>query len=144
MADAAKKNSFEEAADFLLITAPAPKSNQSKIQRVSAIKTGKIKVGPKTGVEIRFYKRPEWERLKEEERNEVIELRRNNKNGGRKRKSHGGNEQAKKISALESQIEEQANIIASLRKHEGSDKKLPPNSRHPLQPPPGYTQNKGK
>ena len=133
----------------MLITAPAPRNNQSKVQRISAIKsvTGKVKIGPKTGVEIRFYKRPEWDRLKDEERAEVIEHRRNNKNGAKKRKSHGSSDQQKKISVLESKLEEQTSIIASLLKqHErgGKEIKLPPAPKYPLQPPPGFTQRKEK
>ena len=119
----------------MLITAPDPRNNQSKVQRILAVKsvTGKVKLGPKMGVEIRFYKRPEWERLKDEEKAKVIEHCHNNKNGTKKRKSHGVSDQQKKISALESKLEQQVNIIASLRKRgrEGEETKLPPVPKYP-------------
>ena len=76
-ADATKKNNFEQAADFLLITAPVPKANQPKVHRISAAQTsrGKVKTGPKTGVEIRYFKRHKWHKLSKEQQEEVRKLR---------------------------------------------------------------------
>ena len=61
MVNAAKKNDFEEAADFIMITAPAPKFNNDRNHRISALgtKKGKIRTCPKTGVELRFFKKHE-------------------------------------------------------------------------------------
>ena len=70
MADPVKKNDFEMAADFILITAPQPKPYTDKSHNVSALgtgkrntKKGKIRTGPKTGVELRFYQKKEWNNL---------------------------------------------------------------------------------
>lgn len=57
-ADATKKDNFELAPDFLMTICPPPK-HHSNIHRLLVIKQqcgkkGKIKIGPKTGVEIRF------------------------------------------------------------------------------------------
>ena len=67
-ADPNKKHDFEEAADFILETAPSDKSIRP-IHRISTTRSkpsqnsnkgrGKIKIGPKTGVELRYYKRKE-------------------------------------------------------------------------------------
>ena len=139
-ADQVKKNDFEEAADFLLITAPPPKANQPKHHRISAVqsKRGKIKTGPKTGVELRYYKRHEWHKLSKEEQDEVRNLR-------RKRKATADdNSKSSKIAALEVQIKEQSQLIASLRtgtnkENEGIGLPPPPKS-NPLKPPKGFTQ----
>ena len=76
-ADNTMKNDFELAADFLIVTAPTTNTNHLN-HNVSGINTnncntqrrpshnkrgpkrGKIDVGPKTGVEIRFFNRGEW------------------------------------------------------------------------------------
>ena len=53
--DAAKKDNFEEAADFLLTICPAPKLQLHGNHRIAAVKTrgkkGKIRTGPGTGVD---------------------------------------------------------------------------------------------
>ena len=80
--DATKKNSFKEAADFIMITAPrdtipeqphnisglGSKYNQNNNRR-------KICTGAKTGVELSFYKKDEWKKLSEEQQDECIEIR---------------------------------------------------------------------
>ena len=66
-ADAATKDSFEESADFLLTICPAPKPQLHGNHRIAAVNTrgkkGKIRTGPKTGVEVRFYWKDEWRKL---------------------------------------------------------------------------------
>ena len=61
LADTSKKNDFELAADFIMITGPASKFNSDNQHRVSGLKRhrskkGKIKTDPKTGVELCFFK----------------------------------------------------------------------------------------
>ena len=139
-ADGTKKNNFEEAADFLLITAPVPKVNQPKLHRISAVqmKKGKIKTGPKTGVEIRYYKRHEWHKLSKDQQDEVRNLRKKRKAG-----SDITNRDSK-VAALEAQLAEQSQIIASLKminSHGDSKDILPPIPKgKPLKPPAGFTQ----
>ena len=141
-ADPTKRNNFEEAADFLLITAPETKhNNNNKLQRISATKLGKIRTGPNTGVEIRFYKRHEWMKLKPEERQEVMDSR---KGGKKKRKGdddHDNNEYTKRIKALESQLEERNMTISKLSTN--TPLPPPPKSTNPLKPPTGFTQRTG-
>ena len=138
-ADPTKKDNFEEAADFLLITAPDHKvGNTNKLQRISATKLGKIRTGPKTGVEIRFYKRGEWLKLKPEEREEVMASRKD-KDKDKKRKANATDDHAKKIMALEAKLEEQTQTIAKLQTEKVPLPPLPKN-KNPLQPPPSLTQ----
>ena len=139
-ADSTKKNNFEEAADFLLITAPPPKASQPKVHRVSAVsaKRGKIKIGPKTGVEIRYFKKHEWHKLTKDEQEEVRSHRKKRKVSG----EHDGKDA--KIAALEAQLQEQSQLIAALRTNKekgGGGESLPPISKgNPLKPPKGFTQ----
>ena len=69
-ADAIKKNNFEEATEFIIITAPKD-TVQKRPHNISGLgskrnrsyKKGNIRTGPKTGVELRFYKKDEWRNL---------------------------------------------------------------------------------
>ena len=139
-ADAIKKNDFEEAADFLLITAPAPKANQPRVHQISAAQTkrGKIRTGPKTGVEIRYFKRHEWHKLSKEEQDEIRNLRKKRKAGA------DGSDRNTKIAALEAQVKEQSQLIAALKSNDtkvDNGTALPPAPRgNPLKPPKGFTQ----
>ena len=68
--DISKKNNFEQAADFILITAPSPR-NSNPIHQISAVNNGnrrgkfvgKVKTGPRTGVELRFHMKNKWMKL---------------------------------------------------------------------------------
>ena len=72
-ADSAENNDFEYAADSLLINAPTQKHQGPSNHRISVLrsKRGKVKIGPNIGVEVRYHKRHEWNKLYEEEHNEV-------------------------------------------------------------------------
>ena len=98
---------------------------------------GKVRTGPKTGVEVRFYRRQEWSKLTKEEQDEVREIRWEElKQQGTKRKATDDG----KIAALESKIEEQAVKIAALTSSK-VEVKLPPTPKgNPLKPPLGFTQ----
>ena len=146
-ADPSKKDDFEEAADFIITVAPNPKPPQGRNHRISALKTSsnknkrrKIRTGPKTGVEVRFYRRHEWSKLSKEEQDEVRDIRQEElRQQGTKRKATDDG----KIAALESKLEEQAVRIAALTSSR-SDVKLPPTPKgNPLKPPPGFTQRGG-
>ena len=113
LADPIKKNNFEEAANFLLQVAPSPKTTPTT-RRIAAIRNGnkggkggrrgKIKTGPKTGVEIRYCKRKEWlEDLTQEQRDECQEIRRT-QSTKRKTTDEDDDEGAKKIAALETKL----------------------------------------
>ena len=141
-ADPEKRDNFEEAADFLMTICPPPKPTTHPIQRVSAIRTskrGKVRIGPKTGVEVRFYKKHEWEKLTREQQREVRDLRRQQLK--RKADEDGDKRDTVKISTLEAKIEEQEKVIASLKSNDENTSKLPPRARpNPLKPPLGFTQ----
>lgn len=150
-ADNTKKSSFENAADFLLITAPPPKNNNrphqiSSVRRGKTNKrngkrqgTGKVQVGPETGVEVRFYTKSEWTKLSQEERDECIKIR---KSDTRKRKQNteGEDESDRKIAALMERLEAQERQISALK----SGLPPEPKSKAPLKPPSGFTQRKKK
>jgi len=149
-ADALKKHDFEQAADFILTQAPKIKTSQP--HRISGIRQGKkksgkgkVKVGPKTGVELRYYKRNEWMDLTQEQRNECMEIRKNTRDK-RKHDDSNDDDYPAKIAALESKIEEQSQRISSLLSSSATstdDAALPPppTARNPLQPPSvGFTQ----
>ena len=158
LSDAAKKDDFETAADFLLIVAPKPR-NEGSSHRISALKhrntkrgkqRGKIRTGPKTGVEIRFFTKPEWAELSQDERNECIEIRTADNN----KRRHGSADESdkpkkiSKIEQLEAKINEQTQQISALLKHSEantsakSTPQLPPqpSSKNPLKPPNGFNQ----
>ena len=142
-ADPAKKDDFESASDFIMTVAPAPKPQQGRNQRIAALKTtrnkrGKVKTGPRTGVEVWFYRRGEWSKLSKEEQDEVRESHQEElKQQGTKRKA--STDETSKIAALESQLQEQALKIAALTS--SKEVKLPPKPKgNPLKPPPGFTQ----
>lgn len=142
-ADPTKKDDFETASDFIMTVAPAPRPQQGRNQRIAALKTsqnrrGKVKTGPKTGVEVRFYRRHEWSKLSREEQDEVRELRQEElKQQGTKRKA--SETESTKIAALETQLKEQAVKIAALTSTK--EVELPPKPKgNPLKPPPGFTQ----
>ena len=87
--DPIKNHDFKKAADFLMRNCPEAKSDNNICQIVSIVKseskqnnnkgqkgkTGKVNVGPRTGVEIRYYKRDEWLRLPREQQEECVEIR---------------------------------------------------------------------
>ena len=58
-ADAATKNEFESASDFLLITAPSQKHQGPSNYRISILSSKRVKVNirPKNGVELSYHKR---------------------------------------------------------------------------------------
>lgn len=145
LADPAKKDDFEIASDFIMTVAPAPKPQQGRSQRIAALRTtrnkrGKIKTGPKTGVEVRFYRRGEWSKLSKEEQDEVREIRQEElKQQGQGTKRKAASEETSKIAALESQLQEQALKIAALTS--SKEVELPPKPKgNPLKPPAGFTQ----
>ena len=80
------RNDFGKAADFILLTAP---TTQTSNQRISSTRTNNrsrqrgnknnqvnpVK-GPKTGVEVRYYSKKEWNKLSPaDQRDEVVQLR---------------------------------------------------------------------
>ena len=116
-----EEKSFESASDFRLIAAPAHKNQDLSNNRISSLssKRGKVKIGPKTGVELKYHKRHEWNKLLEEEQNEVRKLSPN------KRRKGNDSNHASKIAALKSKLDEQIQVIASLKAKPLPD--IPPN-----------------
>ena len=122
--DNTRRNDFELAADFMLLNAPAPKEMQEN-HRVSALGTGTTagngngdKNMGKTGIELRYYKRDEYNRLNNAQKRELHEWRKSNKKKGKgSRSSNDDNENHEgqsRISALESQIEQLINLNKEL------------------------------
>ena len=145
-ADAGKKGDFELAADFLLTICPAPKPQSQGNHRIAAVKTkakkGKIRTGPKTGVEVRFYRKDEWRKLSRDEQREVREIRQQElKDNKRKADDNDDDNGPTKIAALETLIKEQSQQIAALRSCSDQKPELPPKPKgNPLKPPTGFTQ----
>ena len=145
-ADPVKKGDFEEAADFLLTICPAPKPQSQGNHRIAALKTnskkGKIQTGPKTGVEVRFYRKDEWSKLSREEQREVRDIRQQELRDNKRKAEDNDKEGApSKIAALEALIKEQSHQIASLKSCQESKPELPPKPKgNPLKPPTGFTQ----
>lgn len=168
-ADANMKNNFELAADFLIVTAPASKfHNNNQNHNVSAMnsssnnnnrknsnrnsnkrkgsKRGRVDVGPKTGVELRYYQRGEWNRLTQAQRDECVEIRQKRKAGGKLNNSN--DEPQTKIAALETQIKEMKEHFISVMSssNNGTRAPLPPkpsssnNAPSALRPPARFSQ----
>lgn len=176
-ADNNMRNDFENAADFLIITAPALKSNDNNNNHnVSAINSsnnnngrnrngrntnnkrsrrGKVDTGPKTGVELRYYQRGEWNRLTQAQRDECIEIRRKRKAEGKL--NNNSDEPKNKIAALETQIKQMQEHLISVMSSSSVNPTLPPgmppqsnnninnssnsnNSASALRPPPRFSQ----
>jgi len=120
--DTVRRNDFEQAADFLLLNAPAPKEMEANY-RISALgvvdhdgvnKSGKD-VG-KTGIELRYYKRDEYNRLNKAQNSELHEWRKNMKRGNDKGKKGNDDESKIRISALETQIQQLLELNKNMSK----------------------------
>ena len=146
LADITKRDDFELASDFLLLAAPSKKINNGQQHRISQVKRGRGGGGRysgsgdkgKTGVEDRYYKREELNRLTDAQKTELQEMRQKNGRGSGKRAK-----QTAKIAALEAKLEEQAQQISALAS-KGSAQPEKTESKNPLQPPVGFTQRKGE
>ena len=77
------RNDFESAVDFMLLTAPNNGAAPDRTQRISAAKTDREKKkhgrGDKTGVELRYHTRKEYNKLSADEKKELSEWRKNKK-----------------------------------------------------------------
>ena len=139
--DTAKKGDFELMADYMLERSEE-KSIKSKTHQVSALhhkrKHGKKGESGSTGVENRFYKPEEFGRLSADQKQELFKMR------GTSRSNKMPKTSSSKISALETKLEEQAQIIASLQSAAAPAAPLPPppapGAQQPLQPPTGFAQ----
>lgn len=137
MADPAKKDDFEQAADYLLLVAPVKKPGPS-YHRISMVnhQTGKRK--RVVGVEDRYYKLHEWKALTQDQRDEVNRLR-----DARKAKKRGNGGDTTKIAALQAENEQKDQVIAALQAAIAKDP--PTGGKVPaLVPPPGYKGGKKK
>ena len=160
-ADNVKKNDFESAADFLLVTAPNAKTHHND-HNISGVRNqknnnrrskfvrrnnnsngkGKIKTGPKTGVEIRYYTKGEWYKLSTDEQNECREIRQASLQ--QKRKNDDDDTPSAKIAALETKISEMKEQIVSALSSRNSNPTPSNASNAPLPPsclrPPVFSQ----
>ncbi len=150
LADPVKRDDFEQAADFLLLVAPANVPRQRN-HNISAIKNNKRKTGEKDkdGASVRYYSKKEWWALSAEQREEIMAQREAKKS--KKGEKNGGKGKIsaieQRIAALESQLEEKKQTIAALQSDSSTSSNnatLPPRAtNNPLQPPAGFTQRGG-
>ena len=76
LADTAKRDDFESAADFLLLAAPVQVQELNPNHTVSGVNEEEgsgFEIGDigKTGVELRYYKRDAFKALSQEQRDEL-------------------------------------------------------------------------
>ena len=114
--DNQKRNDFELAADFLLLTASAAKEIE-RSYRISALMTSGLNADTSkgnskkndgigsTGVELRYYLRAEYVKLNGKQKSELHEWRKSKKSN-----SNSGDKMSAKISALETQLKELADM----------------------------------
>ena len=148
-----RRNDFEAAADFLLITAPDPKTVVKPPHQISAASTsnrnrggtkrgyGKTQTGPKTGVEVRFYQKDEWRKLSQDERDECVSIRKAQTK--KRQKTNNANDGNEAISMLKTQIDQ---LVASLQTNNTKKDSLTnngesqPEKDSALKPPKGFAQ----
>ena len=122
-----QRNDFEEASDFLLLTAPKVKTNSSSgSQRISNVKSKNKKKG-QTGVELRYYTKNEYRSLSKEQKKELAEWRNKEKEGG----------SDQRVAQLQQQVDEMRAQTESLRSTIAalSTRQQPETSRDPLSNP---------
>ena len=138
----AMRESFEEAADFLLLTAPAAKEIE-RSYRISAVVTGNGGESQKStaqksgygasGVEFRYHTRKEYDRLNQKQKRELHEWRKsaNAKSGN----NNAGN--TNRIASLETQLKEliEENNNMKVRISALSSNNHNKDDRHPLTNP---------
>jgi superfamily II DNA helicase RecQ len=141
-ADSVKKNDFELATDFLLLMTPKPTANVRE-QRVSAYSTS---TSTSESNSNRYYSRQEWNSMSNEEKQTILKKRKGSKIGAGTGKGAKRNKNLKaKIAALQQQVDEQTQTIASMSSKE-DNVKLPPEPKvkvalkPALKPPSGFTQ----
>ena len=141
-ADPAKKDNFKLAAAFFMTICPPPKA-QTNNHRISAVKQncnkkGKVRIGPKTGVEICFYRRDEWNELSWEQQKEVKDASRQELKKRQKMMQDQSRITLPRLQQLK-------HILKSKCRNdklcEDGKTPLPPKpSGNPLKPPTGFTQ----
>ena len=116
-----QRNNFEDAVDFLLLTAPKPK-DQVPGHRISALNTNKPKKKGfgESGVELRYHSKQEYKKLSRAQKRELSAWRKDKENE---------KPSSQKVSALEQQLAEmkketevmRATIAALSTRHESSE-----------------------
>ena len=116
------RDNFEQAADFLLLTAPAPKEIMKRY-RISALASSNDDEGEdaphngsgknkknggigKSGVELRYHTRKEYGKLNGRQRSELHEWRKSNKSGSNIAKKKEEDANLARISSLETQLKD--------------------------------------
>jgi hypothetical protein len=143
MADNAKQNDFEQAADFLLKVSPVT-LGKGRAHNISALNQGPSNhKRRKDQTETRYYTSEEWKALDKDERDAII-AKRKVKNQKKDHKKGGKKGLEQRIAALETVLEEKERRIASLTAQStkpAAEAPLPPRTNgNPLQPPSGFTQ----
>jgi hypothetical protein len=107
LSDDAKRNNFELAADFLLLNAKFFKSE--KTQNDWNVSVLKQKDGNRPQVELRYYKKKEYEKLTKDQRAELHRLRKKKVEDD---SNNAGSEHKTTISALQSKIDKLENLLS--------------------------------
>ena len=119
-----QRNDFETAAEFLLLT--APNASKTGNHRINAVKTkgkgkGNHKIGPNTGVELRYYTKAEYRNLSNNKRKELAQLRKSAKEVSQEKSTDAANAT---VSALKQQVSElEERLIAVTKTHETKEHK---------------------
>ena len=115
-------SSFKLVTEYLLqVALPEPKSNDDKPHNVSGVTQGggycpaKIR---KTGVELPYYKRKEFMKFNEAQKQELKEWRTQREIGGKKRgrEEKGESDSPKKIKTLTAQLLSLSSVIQDLKR----------------------------
>ena len=128
-----QRSNFELAADFLLLTAPSTQ-HQNSTHRVSAATTGNKPKGPKTGIELRYYKSSEYNNLNADQRAELRELRKADR---KKRKGNTNtSENSNEVAALKTQMAElETRLIAAIASNQENSNDTDSQKKNPLSNP---------
>ena len=124
-----QRNDFKTAAEFLLLTAPNNANvNSHRINSIKVKGKGNHKVGPKTGIEVRYYTKAEYNKLSHKEKKELAELLGTLKTDGKE-----DNESNATITALKQQVLElEERLVAVTKVSENEQSKEHSKVKNPL------------
>ncbi len=146
LADEEKKSDFELASDFLLTAAPSRPKGSYQDHRISQVSTGKskrkgkVQVGERTGVEVRYYKGNEYRALSQDQKQELKEIRASS--GVTKKQKNRHDVSAAIIERLTAMDQR----ISALNQQPATPAAPAPAAApaaNPLQPPTGFAQRGG-
>ena len=137
-------NDFERCADLLLLARPSNPSTGPNLppHRISALNlkgknkrdSSKIASRGKSGVELTYYRKDDYDKLNRAQKHELWEWQLANKKARSERNSSpGGKDDKHKISAMQQQIDELKALVKSNENEKGGNDKHPALQRPPTQ-----------